>query len=38
MRYSIEPPDRIYVKGYGFLGPSLKKSDFYGQVLINLRL
>ena len=45
MRYSIEPTDRIYVKGYGFLsftknmGKSL--SNKYGQqvsiVLKNLQ-
>ena len=39
MRYSIEPSDRIYVKGYGFLsfaksmGKSL--SNKYGQNLID---
>ena len=39
MRYSIEPQDRIYVKGYGFLsfarniGKNL--SNKYGQKLID---
>ena len=39
MRYSIEPRDRIYVKGYGFLffakniGKSL--TNKYGQKLLN---
>ena len=39
MRYSIEPRDRIYVKGYGFLsfaknmGKSL--SNNYGQKLLD---
>ena len=39
MRYSIEPRDRIYVKGYGFLsfakniGKNL--SNKYGQKLID---
>ena len=39
MRYSIEPRDGIYVKGYGFLsfvkikGKSL--SNKYGQKLLN---
>ena len=39
MRYSIEPRDSIYVKGYGFLyfakniGKSL--SNKYGQKLLN---
>ena len=39
MRYSVEPRDRIYVKGYGFLsfaknmGKSL--SNKYGQILLD---
>ena len=39
MRYSIEPRDRIYVKGYGFssftknMGKSL--SNKYGQKLLD---
>ena len=39
MRYSIEPKDRIYVKGYGFLsftknmGKSLRNK--YGQKLLD---
>ena len=39
MRYSIEPRDRIFVKGYGFLsfakmmGKSL--SNKYGRKLLN---
>ena len=39
MRYSIEPRDKIYVKGYGFLpfaknmGKSL--SNKYGQTLLD---
>ena len=39
MRYSIEPRDRIYVKGYGFLsfakniGKSL--TNKYGQKLLD---
>ena len=39
MRYSIEPRDRIYVKGYGFLsfaknmGKSL--SNKYGQKILD---
>ena len=39
MRYSTEPRDRIYVKGYGFLsftknmGKSLSKK--YGQKLLD---
>ena len=33
MRYSIEPRDRIYVKGYGFLSfaKNMCKSNKYGQ-------
>ena len=39
MRYSIEPSDRIYVKGYGFL-PFAKNmgkrlSNKYGQKLLD---
>ena len=40
MRYSIEPRDRIYVKGYGFLsfaknmGKNL--SNKYGQKLLDI--
>ena len=38
MRYSIEPRDRIYVKGYGFLsfGKNMGKclSNKYGQKLL----
>ena len=33
MRYSIEPRDRIYGKGYGFLCKSL--SNKYGQKLLD---
>ena len=39
MRYSIEPRDRIYVKGYGFLSfaknISKNLSNKYGQKLID---
>ena len=38
MRYSIEPKDRIYVKGYGFLSfaknMGTKLSSKYGQKLL----
>ena len=34
MRYSIEPRDRIYVKGYGFLSFARNMSNKYGQKLI----
>ena len=30
MRYSIEPRDRIYVKGYGFLSFARNMSNKYG--------
>ena len=37
MRYSIEPRDRIYVKGYGFLSfaKNIGKSNKYGQKLLD---
>ena len=39
MRYSIEPKDRIYVKGYGFLSfaKNMAKnlSNKYGQKLLD---
>ena len=39
MRYSIEPRDRTYVKGYGFLSFAKSKgiglSNKYGQKLLN---
>ena len=39
MRYSIEPRDRIYVKGYGFLSFAKKicksLSNKYGQKLLD---
>ena len=39
MRYSIEPRNRIYVKGYGFLSFAKNmgktSSNKYGQKLIN---
>ena len=30
MRYSMEPRDRIYVKGYGFLSFARNMSNKYG--------
>ena len=40
MRFSIEPTDRIYVKGYGFLSfvknMSKTLSNKYGQKLLNI--
>ena len=39
MRYSIEPKDRVYVKGYGFLffakNMGTQLSSKYGQKLLN---
>ena len=39
MRYSIEPRDRIYVKGYGFLSFAIsmgkRLSNKYGQKLLD---
>ena len=35
MRYSIEPRDRIYVKGYGFMSFARSKSYKYGKKLPN---
>ena len=35
MRYSLEPRDRIYVKGYGFLSFARNMSNKYGQKIID---
>ena len=35
MRYSIEPRDRIYVKGYGFLSFAKSLSNKYGKKLLD---
>ena len=35
MRYSIEPRDRIYVKGYGFLSFAKSLNNKYGQKLLD---
>ena len=35
MRYSIEPRDSIYVKGYGFLSLAKNLSSKYSQKLID---
>ena len=35
MRYSIEPRDRIYVKGYGFLSFAKNMSNKYGKNLVD---
>ena len=31
MRYSVEPRDRVYVKGYGFMSFARSMSKKYGQ-------
>ena len=35
MRYSIEPKDRIYVKGYGFMSFARSMSNEYGKKLVD---
>ena len=35
MRYSLEPRDRIYVKGYGFLLFARSMSNEYGKKLVD---
>ena len=35
MRYSLEPRDRIYVKGYGFLPFAKSMSNKYGKKLVD---
>ena len=35
MRYSIDPRDRIYVKGYGFLSFAKSLSNKYGKKLFD---
>ena len=35
MRYSIEPRDRIYVKGYGFMSSARSLSNKYGKKLVD---
>ena len=34
MRYSLEPRDRIYVKGYGFMSFATSMSNKYGKKLL----
>ena len=36
MRYSIEPGDRIYVKGYGFMSFAKKLSNKYSQKIMDI--
>ena len=38
MRYSIEPRERRYVKGYGFLSFARNFSDKYSKSLMNKRI
>ena len=35
MRYSIEPRNRVYVKGYGFMSFARSMSNKYGKKLID---
>ena len=35
MRYSLEPRDRVYVKGYGFMSFASNMSNNYGKKLVN---
>ena len=35
MRYSLEPRDRIYVKGYGFTSFARNISNKYGKKLVD---
>ena len=35
MRYSIEPRNRIYVKGYGFMSFAKSMSNKYGKKLVD---
>ena len=35
MRYSLEPRDRVYVKGYGFMSFARSMSNKYGKKLVD---
>ena len=35
MTYSIEPRDRVYVKGYGFMSFARSMSNKYGKKLVD---
>ena len=35
MRYSLEPRDRIYVKGYGFMSFARSMSYKYGKKIVD---
>ena len=38
MRYSIEPRDRVYVKGYGFMSFARSMSNKYGTKTLLIQL
>ena len=38
MRYSIEPRERRYIKGYGFLSFAKNFSNKYGKKLMNIAI
>ena len=35
MRYSIEPRDRVYIKGYGFMSFAKSINNKYGKKLVD---
>ena len=35
MRYSVEPRDRVYVKGYGLMSFARSMSNKYGKKLVD---
>ena len=35
MRYSLEPRDRVYVKGYGFMSFARSMSNKYGKKIVD---
>ena len=35
MRYSVEPGDRVYVKGYGFMSFARSVSNKYGKKIVD---
>ena len=38
MRYSLEPRDSIYVKGYGFMSFARSMSNKYGKKQMQIKL
>ena len=38
MRYSIEPRDRVYVKGYGFISFARSMKNKYGKKTYSLKM